>query len=103
MNVPAFGALLAWLAILESQRTPLLNRARDAFKPLHVGGLGREWPERQYLVGIVKRVTLLVVQFPRQLPERHLQWFVKRCPAVLLNCFVCDQQREHLRLGDGRY
>src|ERR1043166_445550 len=103
MNVPVFGALLAWLAILESQRTPLLNRARDAFKPFHVGGLGRERPERNNLICIVKRVAFLVVEFSRQLSERHLQWFVKRRPAVLLHGFVRDQQCEHFSLSDGRY
>src|ERR1041385_8504350 len=103
MNVPLFGALLTWLAILESQRTPLLNCARDAFKPFHVGGLGRERPERNNLVAIVECVAFLVVEFSRQLSERHLQWFVKWRAAVLLHGFVRDQQCEHLRFSDGRY
>src|SRR4030095_14238689 len=103
MNMPVFGALLARLAILESQRPPLLNRARDAFTPLHVGGLGRERPERNNLVAIVKCVAFLVVESPRQLSERHLQWFVKWRAAVLLHGFVRDQQCEHLRFSDGRY
>src|SRR5262245_32573102 len=102
MNVPSFGALFTRLAIHELQRSPLLNCARDSFKSLHVRSLGREGPERHNLVGIVKCVSLLVVELTRQFSKRHLKWFVKWRAAVLFDCFMSNQHREHLRFCDGR-
>ena len=43
-----------------------------------------------------------VIRLPGQLLERHLQRFMKRRAAVLLDRLVRDQQARTSRLGDGR-